>query len=87
MNDDAKFARVIRINVAGGSIMLVLLALSIVLMAPGFLPSDPGSIARLLVFGGVPTFLLFLTARLARTERAEARAAAQAPPDPPAVRW
>jgi hypothetical protein len=76
MEDDARFARVIRINVFGGSIMLGLLVLSIGLMAVGFLPSDPGWIAYLLVVGGVPCSLLFLTAWLARRERAEARDAA-----------
>jgi len=87
MNDDAKFTRVIRINVVGGCVLLALLAVSIGLMAVGFLPSDAGSILRMLVFGGVPTFLLFLTAWLARRERAEARAAVQAQPvDRPALR-
>ena len=75
MIDDAKFARVIRINLVGGIVMLGLLGLSFVLMAVGFLPSDGGSVARILVFGGVPTCLLFLTAWLARRERADARAA------------
>jgi hypothetical protein len=87
MNDDAKFRRVIRINVIGGSILLALLVLSMVLIAVGFLPSDPGWVARMPAFGGVPTFLLFLTAWLARRERAEARDAAQArASDRPALR-
>jgi hypothetical protein len=65
MNDDAKFTPRIRTNVVGGCRPARALAVSIVLTAVRTsLPSDAGSILRMLVFGGVPTFLMFLTACL-----------------------
>ena len=78
MSEAAKFARVIRINIIGGTIMVGTLILSGSLTLVGFLPADAGSIAYRLVFGGVPAFLMFLTAWLARRERAQAAAASGA---------
>ena len=77
MDNDAKFARVIRINVVGGTLLLAALALSVVLMAVGFLPTDAREVLTLLVFGGIPMLLLFATVWLARKERARAQALAQ----------
>lgn len=75
MDDDAKFARVIRVNVVCGTILLAMLGVSAVLMAVGFLPFDTSSIVRILAFVGIPICLVFLTAWAARRERAAARAA------------
>ena len=77
MDNDAKYVRVIRINVVGGTVMLAITVLSVALMAVGFLPADARQILTILVFGGIPAFLFFLTAWLARRERAAAQAAAQ----------
>ncbi len=76
MDNDAKFARVIRINVVGGTILLAMLGVSAVLIAIGFLPFDTGTIVRILVFVVLPTCLVFLTALAALRERAAAQAAA-----------
>ena len=63
----------------GGIVLLAAMALSVALMAVGFLPADARQILTMLVFGGIPACLLFLTAWLARRERAAAQAAAQPP--------
>jgi hypothetical protein len=70
MNDDAKFASIIRINTIAGSVILGLVVLTGLLMLAGVLPSDGSAIVRL-VFGLVLASLMFLTVRSARQDRAD----------------
>ena len=68
MNDAAKLTRAIRINVIGGTLILALAALTLVLVAAGILPMGTQVVVSL-VFGFVIAGLAFLTAGSLRQDR------------------
>ena len=70
MNDEAKVARVIRINTIAGSVIVGLVVLSAALVAVGGLTLDGRAIVSL-VFGLVLASLMFLTARSAKQDLAD----------------
>lgn len=68
MNDTAKLARAIRVNVVGGVLFLGLVAVTLVLIVAGVLPLDTQLVVSL-AFGFVMAGLMFLTARSLRQDR------------------
>jgi hypothetical protein len=68
MNDAAKLTRVIRVNVIGGTVMLALAALTLVLVAVGILPLSTQVVVSL-KFALVIAGLMILTARGVRQDR------------------
>ena len=68
MDDKAKLARVIRINVTGGALFLAAAAVTVALVAAGVLAMDTQVVVSL-VFGFVMAGLAFLTARSLRQDR------------------
>jgi hypothetical protein len=67
MSDDAKIARVVRINTIAGRVILGVVVLSAALIVVGALPWDGRAIASL-VFGIVLASFMFVTARSARQD-------------------
>ena len=80
MNDEAKVARVIRINTIAGSVIVGLVVLSAALVAVGGLTLDGRAIVSL-VFGLVLASLMFLTARSAKQDLADPAGAELAIPE------
>ena len=70
MNDEAKVARVIRLNTIAGGVIVGLVALSAVLVVVGALTLD-GRAVMSLAFGLVLASLMFLTARSAKRDLAD----------------